>query len=180
MKERIRKMPRPVPRNRFSGASGSGRVSGSRPLPWSATLMTSDLPVFSRLTAICLDGIVFVAVQNRVYSGFAHGHSEVETLIFVQTGLFSQFVRGSLHRTDALHGRTQRETHPSFLRCVHRACFHLCMSARAGRILSRVSNLARSFVAKSNCVKREGPGDVAASSSLHTMMGPTQGGPRCD
>ena len=33
MNDRMRKMPRPVPRSRFSGASGSGSVSGSRPLP---------------------------------------------------------------------------------------------------------------------------------------------------
>src|SRR5579863_5545878 len=56
MKERMRKMPRPVPRMRFSGSRGSGSVAGSTPLPWSQILKTSSEPVFSKLAVICLEG----------------------------------------------------------------------------------------------------------------------------
>src|SRR5262249_36946033 len=40
MNARIRKIPRPEPFIRFSGASGSGKLLGSRPPPWSVTVMT--------------------------------------------------------------------------------------------------------------------------------------------
>src|SRR6185369_6560174 len=42
MNARIRKIPRPEPFIRFSGASGSGSDSGSSPLPWSVMVITSE------------------------------------------------------------------------------------------------------------------------------------------
>src|SRR6478609_9260660 len=50
MKARIRKIPRPEPFIRFSGASGSGSDSGSSPLPWSVMVMTSASRVVSYAT----------------------------------------------------------------------------------------------------------------------------------
>src|SRR5436190_9355959 len=42
MKFRMRKMPRPLDFNRFSGASGLAMTSGSNPSPWSRTRMFSS------------------------------------------------------------------------------------------------------------------------------------------
>ena len=56
MNERIRKMPRPEVFNRFSGASGSGTLARSRPLPWSRMVMTRSLAVVSKSTVTFLPG----------------------------------------------------------------------------------------------------------------------------
>ena len=48
---------------------------------------TRALPVFSRLTAIFLGGIVLVAVQHGVDGGLAHRHGHVEALVLVEAGL---------------------------------------------------------------------------------------------
>src|SRR5215468_10515439 len=56
MNERIRKMPRPEVFNRFSGASGSGILAGSRPLPWSRIVMTRSLEVRSKSTVTFFPG----------------------------------------------------------------------------------------------------------------------------
>ena len=56
MNERIRKMPRPEVFSRFSGASGSGILLRSRPLPWSRMVMTRSLPVRSKSRVTFLPG----------------------------------------------------------------------------------------------------------------------------
>ena len=43
MKLRMKKIPRPLALSRFSGASGSGSSSGSKPSPWSRTRMSSSV-----------------------------------------------------------------------------------------------------------------------------------------
>lgn len=47
-------MPRPDPRRIFSGASGSGIVSGSSPGPWSAIRIIRESVVVSKEATICL------------------------------------------------------------------------------------------------------------------------------
>jgi hypothetical protein len=54
MKALIRKIPRPDPRRIFSGASGSGTLSGSSPGPWSAIRMISESDVVSNEAVMCL------------------------------------------------------------------------------------------------------------------------------
>jgi hypothetical protein len=76
MKERIRKMPRPVPRSRFSGARGSGSVSGIEPLPWSAMVNHQRRAGVLKADGDLLGGVVFVAVQHGVDGGLAHRHGE--------------------------------------------------------------------------------------------------------
>src|SRR4051812_24113357 len=53
---RIRKIPRPEPFIRFSGASGSGSDSSSSPLPWSVMVITSDSLVVSYATTNLFPG----------------------------------------------------------------------------------------------------------------------------
>src|SRR5580704_13673000 len=50
----IRKMPRPDPRRIFSGAKGSGTLSGSSPGPWSAMRIINESEVVSNEATICL------------------------------------------------------------------------------------------------------------------------------
>jgi hypothetical protein len=54
MKALMRKMPRPDPRRMFSGANGSGTLSGSSPGPWSAMRIISESDVVSNEAVICL------------------------------------------------------------------------------------------------------------------------------
>ena len=83
---RIRKMPRPEPRRRFSGASGSGMLSGSSPGPWSAMRMTSASDVVSKEANDVLIGVVGVSVKNGVNGGFAHRHGDMGHGVLVEAG----------------------------------------------------------------------------------------------
>ena len=56
IKALIRKMPRPEPRRIFSGARGSGTVSGSRPGPWSAIRTMSESEFASNEAVMCFVG----------------------------------------------------------------------------------------------------------------------------
>src|SRR4029077_12496763 len=56
IKARIKKIPRPEPFIRLSGASGSGKDSGSSPLPWSVMVITSESPVVSYATTNLFPG----------------------------------------------------------------------------------------------------------------------------
>jgi len=55
MKALIRKIPRPDPRRIFSGANGSGILSGSSPGPWSATRIIKESAVVSNDAVTCFD-----------------------------------------------------------------------------------------------------------------------------
>lgn len=54
MKARIRNTPRPDPRRMFSGDSGSGMLSASKPLPWSLMRKIRSPSVASRFTLTSL------------------------------------------------------------------------------------------------------------------------------
>src|SRR5271170_7886928 len=54
MKALIRKIPRPEPRRIFSGARGSGILSGSSPGPWSEMRIISESEVVSNEATTCL------------------------------------------------------------------------------------------------------------------------------
>lgn len=64
-----------------------------------------------------LRGIVLIAVEHSIDGSLAHSHGDVEALVFVEPGFFSQFVCRGLHLRHAVHGGVERKTAPACLRC---------------------------------------------------------------
>ncbi len=48
-------------------------------------------------------GIVLVAVEDCIHRSLAHGHGDVEPLVFVQACFLGQFLRGCFDLADAFH-----------------------------------------------------------------------------
>ncbi len=106
-------MPRPVPRSRFSSASGSGTDSGSKP---SALVGDGEYQVLAGVFKAHRNlpgGVVLVAVKDGVYSRLAHRHGHMESFFLVQACFGGQFFCCCLHFADALHRRAETETQPS-------------------------------------------------------------------
>ena len=78
---------------RFSGASGSGSVSGSSPLPSSAIVITSLSPVFSKLAVIFFAGSYSFPCSTVSHRGFPHRHGHSKPLILVEPGLSGKFLK---------------------------------------------------------------------------------------
>ena len=86
MKALIRKMPRPEPRRIFSGARGSGILSGSR--PWALVGDPNNQRVRRRLKRRFDDliRIVRITMKHRVHRRLAHSHRDMRNRIFVKSG----------------------------------------------------------------------------------------------
>ena len=166
MKERMRKMPRPVPRKRFSGARGSGSVSGSSAFALVGDGNHQDLcRCFQSCTVICLAGSYSLPCKHGVDGGLAHGHGELEALVLVEAGLCGQLLGGGFHLADAFHGGTERKTQRSFPGCAHRIRIRLFRNDGDKCAPPRLSNLAGSFIAGGDCVKTGG-GQTALRQNL--------------
>ena len=172
-------MPRPVPRRRFSGASGSGSVSGSRPLPWSAMVNHQRFAGVFKAGGDLLGGVVFVAVEDGVDGGLAHGHGDVEALVLIQAGLGGQFLGGGFHLADALHGGTEREPQRSCSGCVQRV-MSPPLPEQEWRRSSAFEEPCGSFMAGADCVKRRAQfraesasrSRILSSRSIRCMVAP--------
>ena len=114
MKLRIRKMPRPLPLRRFSGASGSGTVCGVEP---GAFVAHADVDALWRLggssgvnsTCTRLADVVPVAVFDGVDHRLAHGHVDPVPRLLVEAGQARDVVADDLHQVEHLEGAVEVE-----------------------------------------------------------------------
>ena len=106
MKLRMKKMPRPLDFRRFSGASGSGSSSGSKPSPWSRTRI-DELAGGAGGDHREFDGhqlgrVAPVAVLDGVDDRFADRHADPMLRILVEAEVPSELVADRLDQIDHL------------------------------------------------------------------------------